>query len=74
MRLKNIHLVIFCVVFTVAHLWFGLGGMGMEGKGSGILFAPFRLWFLNWFLLMFAVFWAKHAKQKNGVRPVNLAS
>lgn len=67
MQLKNIHLVIFCVVFTVAQFWFGIGGITMEAKGSMILFAPFRLWFLNWFLLMFAVFLAKHSKNLYGV-------
>ena len=67
MHLKNIHLVIFCVVFTIAQFWFGLGGMGLEFKGSGILMAPFSWYFLNWLLLIFAVFWTKHVKNLYGV-------
>ncbi|MDQ3220341.1 MAG: hypothetical protein M3Q26_06290 [Acidobacteriota bacterium] len=38
----------------------------MEFKGSLVLMAPFRWYFLNWLLLIFAVFWAKHAKKLYG--------
>ena len=67
MKSKNIYLVGFCIVFSLAQFFFGIGGMGLEFKGSTILMAPYRLYFLNWFLLMFAVFWAKHAKALYGV-------
>lgn len=68
MNLSNRHLVIFCLVFTLVQLSFGIGGMGMEMKGSPILIAPFRIYFLNWALLLFAVFWTKHAKNLTGLR------
>jgi hypothetical protein len=67
MQLRNIYLVTFSIGFTIAQAFFGIGGMGMEGKGSAILMAPFELMFLNWLLLMFAVFWTKHAKGVVGV-------
>jgi hypothetical protein len=46
---------------------FGIGGIGLEFKGSWILMAPFGLYFLGWLLLMFAVFWANFAKNIPGV-------
>ena len=66
MQMKNIYLVIFCLVFTVAQFLCGIGGIGLEFKGSWILMAPFRLYFLNWLLLMFAVFWTRHASSLYG--------
>ena len=67
MQVKTIHLVIFCALFTVAQFWFAVGAIGMEGKGSLILMPPFRWYFLNWLLLMCAVFWTKHANGLYGV-------
>ncbi len=67
MQIKNIHLFIFCIVFSIVQFWFGIGGIGLEFKGSWILMAPFRPYFLNWLLLMFAVFLAKKAKWPYGV-------
>lgn len=67
MQVNNIHLVIFCVVFTVTQFILAIGGIGLEFKGSWILMAPFSLWFLNWFLLMFAVFRAQRTKNLAGV-------
>jgi hypothetical protein len=66
MQIKNIHLFIFCVVFSIVQFWFGIGGIGLEFKGSWILMAPFRPYFLNWLLLMAAVFLARRAKNSYG--------
>lgn len=56
MNIKPVHSVIFTVVFTLTQFWFAIEGMGLEGKGTALLVAPFRLYGLTWLLLILAIY------------------
>jgi hypothetical protein len=56
MNIKPFYYVIFTTVFTLTQFFFAIDGMGLEGKGTAILAAPFRLFGLTWLLLICAVY------------------
>lgn len=48
---------IFLAVYTVVQFFFALDGTGLEGRGTVLLFSPFRHFGIGWLALFVAVWW-----------------
>ena len=64
--MRTSYLVIFALAFTILQLFFAVDGVGLEFRGSEILFAPFGPYGLNWLLLLFAIYWIPRANNTRG--------
>ncbi len=49
--------ILFCFVYTLLQLYFGVDGVGLEGRGTFLLISPFRLFGLGWLCMIAALVW-----------------
>ena len=54
MELKEIA---FLAIYSIVQLFFAVDAMGMEGRGTSLLFSPFRYFGIGWLCLIAAIWW-----------------
>ena len=62
--MKSKYTLWFCILYSVIQFYFAIDGVGLEGRGSFLLFSPFRFWLLGWFAMLGAILLPVILKQR----------